>query len=336
MPVPVTKVLFTAAGGPEVVKIVDDVLADPKKGEVQVKVIYSGFGGSDMNMRNGTYPLQKSAPLTPGYCFVGRVSTNGPQAAKYKPGDLVCVLTKYDSEATYTNVPEKYAIPVPGGLDLQAACALILDWTTAYGMVYRAGKVQSGDKVFIHGLSGAVGQALLRLCKLEGAVIYGTASTSKHAQLKSQGVAEVFDYRSKGWIKSMLALGGANVAFDPLGFDSYDESFSILDKERSILVGYGGNLLLLNDSHEQKSALWANAKLVAKNLYFWDHRSTSFFWVDRDQKTFVPELSALFDLVCNGKVEVPIKKVFPLEDVPRIHRGWSMLEGVGSCLVKVE
>lgn len=336
MPTQITKVLYTAAGGPQVVKIVDDVLADPKKGEVQVKVIYSGFGGSDINMRNGTYPLQKSAPLTPGYCFVGRVSANGPETTKYKTGDIVCALTKYDSEATYTNVPEKYVIPVPEGIDLQAAVALILDWTTAYGMVYRSGKVRSGDKVFIHGLSGAVGQALFRLCKLEGAIIYGTASTSKHAQLKSQGVTEIFDYRSKDWMKSMLALGGANVAFDPLGFDSYDETYSIMNKERSILVGYGGNLLLLNDSGEQKSALWANAKLVAKNLCFFDNRSTSFFWVDRDQKTFVPELLALFELVRAGKVEVPIKQVFPLEEVPRIHKDWSVLEGVGSCVVKVE
>lgn len=280
MPVGITKVTFTAAGGPEVVVIVNDVLPDPTSGQVQVKVIYSGFGGSDINMRNGTYPLQKSAPLTPGYCFVGRVFVNGPEANKYKPGDLVCALTKYDSEATYINVPEKYLIPVPRGIKLQAACALILDWTTAYGMVYRAAKVQTGARVFIHGLSGAVGQALFRLCKLEGAVIYGTASTSEHAQLLGQGITEVFDYRSKDWIKSTLTLGGANVVFDPLGFESYDESFSILSRYRGVLVGYGGNLGLLNGSTEQKSPLWANLKLLARNLVFWDRRSTRFFWVD--------------------------------------------------------
>lgn len=336
MPVNITKVLFTAAGGPEVITVVDDVLPDPITGHVQVKVIYAGFGGSDINMRNGTYPLQKAAPLTPGYCFVGRVSANGPESNKYKPGDLVCSLTKYDSQATYINVPEKYIIPVPTGVKLQAACALVLDWTTAYGMVYRSAKVQAGAKVFIHGLSGAVGQALFRLCKLEGAVIYGTASPSKHAQLLSQGITEVFDYKSKDWMKSMLALGGANVVFDPLGFESYDESFSILNRYRGVLVGYGGNLGLLNGSSEQKSPLMANLKLVARNLAFWDHRATRFFWVDKDQKTFVPELLALFELVRDEKVEVAVKQVFPLQDVPRIHRDWQSLEGVGSCLVKVE
>lgn len=335
MPTSITKVYYSAAGGPEVVKVIEDVLPDPAKKEIQVKVIYSGFGGSDINMRNGTYPMQKSCPLTPGYCFVGRVSAHGSECTEFNIGDLVCALTKYDSEATYINVPEKYLIPVPEGLDIQAACALILDWTTAYGMVYRAGKVQADDKVFIHGLSGAVGQALFRLCKLEGAKIYGTASASKHAQLKAQGAAEVFDYRSKDWINSMMEFGGANVVFDPLGFESYDESFSMLDRDRSILVGYGGNAQTLNEGQKPQSQLIGMAKLYSKNLC-WSHRASTFFYVDRDQKTFVPELQALFGLLQSGKIEVPIKKIVSLHEVPSLHMEWTKLQGIGSCLVKVE
>lgn len=335
MPTSITKVRFTAKGGPEVVKIVNSTLPDPAKLEVQVRIFYSGFGGSDINMRNGTYPLQKAAPLTPGYCFIGRISALGPYSTRYGLGDLVCALTKYDSEATYINVLQKYIIPVPEDIDHQTACACVLDWTTAYGMVYRAGKVQAGDKVFVHGLSGAVGQALFRLCKLRGAEIYGTASASKHVELEALGAREVFDYRSKNWIKSMLAIGGVNVVFDPLGFDSYDESFSVLNIHRGVLVGYGGNSPTLNEGQKPKSLLFAMVKFYAKRLS-WSNRTTSFFYVDRDQKTFVPELQAVFELVRTGKVEVPIKKIVPLDDVPTLHAQWTKLDGIGSCLVKVE
>lgn len=337
MPTHVTKVVFTKAGGPDVVQVVEDELPDPGQGEIQVKIIYSGFGGSDINMRNGTYPMQKGFPMTPGYNFVGRVSRNGNGASKFKAGDIVCALTKYDSEATYTNVPEKYVIPLPANLDSAVACALVLDWTTAYGMVYRSAEIRAGDKVFIHGLSGAVGQALLRLCKLEGATIYGTASSSKHEQLKQQGVSEVFDYHNKDWMDAMLKLGGVNVAFDPLGFESYDESFAVLDRSRSILVGYGANAQTLGEDKKpsQFSGWMSMGKLYAKNLCF-THRSATFFYVDRDQKTFVPDLLALFELATSGKVEVPIKKVFTLQDVPTVHKEWTRLDGVGSCLVRVE
>ena len=336
MPTPITRVIYAKAGGPEVVQVVQGELQNPSQGELQVKVIYSGFGGSDINMRNGTYPLQKGFPLSPGYNFVGRVSANGSGCQNFDIGDIVCAMTKYESEATFINVPEKYVVLVPQDLDLQAACALILDWTTAYGMVYRSAEVQRGDKVFIHGLSGSVGQALFQLCKLEGAIVYGTASKSKHEMLKEQGAAEVYDYHNKDWIPVAAAIG-MQVAFDPLGFDSYDDSFEILDRDRSVLVGYGANQQNLGDKH--KGSQWAGymsmGKLYAKKLCL-SGRSTTFFYVDRDQKTFIPDLKALLELANSRKINVQIKKVITLDEVPQIHAEWTSLGGVGSCVIKVE
>lgn len=336
MPTPITRVVFTKAGGPEVVQVVEAQLPDPGKDEVQVQVIYAGFGGSDINMRGGTYPMQTGFPLNPGYSFVGRVSANGSGSQKFNVGDIVCALTKYDSQATYTNFAEKYLVQLPADLDPGAACALVLDWTTAYGMVYRSAEVKAGDKVFIHGLSGAVGNALLRLCLLEGATVYGTASPSKHKELKQQGATEVYDYHNKDWMDAILKLGGVNAAFDPLGFESYDESFAVLDRSRSILVGYGANAQTIGDKKgSQLAGFMSMGKLYAKNLCF-THRSATFFYVDKDQKTYIPDLLALFELARTGKVEVPIKKVFTLQEVPAIHQEWTKLDGIGSCLVKVE
>ena len=62
--------------------------------------------------------------------------------------------------------------------------------------------------MFVHGLSGGVGYALLQLAKKEGAEVYGTASGKNQAGLLQQG-AHVFDYRDKGWIAAMRQLGGA-------------------------------------------------------------------------------------------------------------------------------
>jgi NADPH:quinone reductase-like Zn-dependent oxidoreductase len=55
----------------------------------------------------------------------------------------------------------------------------------------------------------------------------------------------------------------------------------------------------------------------------YSHRHTRFFYVDRDQKTFVPDLEALFDLLKTGKIDVMIKHVFNLEDVQEAHQAWS-------------
>jgi NADPH:quinone reductase-like Zn-dependent oxidoreductase len=224
----IRKVLISEFGDVSKVSLVTGVINDPPAKHAQIKVLYSGFNGADINMRLGRYPLQKAAPLTPGYCLVGTVTKIGPQcSAQVRPGDVVACLSVYDAEADLANMPEKYLIQVPQGLDLQKVCALILDWTTAYGMVMRTGKVHAGQNVFVHGMSGAVGYAIGALCKMQGATVYGTASARNHEALQALGWRP-FVYSNKDWMKAIKDIGGADVVFDPLGFESWDESYSIL------------------------------------------------------------------------------------------------------------
>jgi NADPH:quinone reductase-like Zn-dependent oxidoreductase len=91
----------------------------------------------------------------------------------------VAGLSIYGAEAELINQAEKYLVPIPPGLDPKQATALVLDWNTAFGMVMHAAEVKAGQMVFVHGLSGAVGHALLTLSKLQGARVFGTASSEK-------------------------------------------------------------------------------------------------------------------------------------------------------------
>lgn len=326
---------FSGLDDVSTVNVVHTDVSDPIKDELQVSVIYAGFSGSDINMRMGQYPMQRSAPLTLGYCCLGRVSATGPNSSAFKVGDLVTAVTVYDSQADLINIREKHLVAVPQGLDLQKAAALPLDWNTAYGMVMRAAKVSQGQRVFIHGLSGAIGSALLSLCKLRGAVIYGTASTRNHSTLRDLGTTP-FVYSDKAWIKEMKSVGGAHAVFDPLGFESWDESYSILsDSEPSVLVGYGGNLASLNGDKEARSPFPSIAKLLARNLQLFCKKSTVFFYIDRDQATFKPELRALFEMLAEGTIDVSIKHVWDLEDIQNAHRSWGKSPGMGSMLVQV-
>jgi NADPH:quinone reductase-like Zn-dependent oxidoreductase len=92
-------------------------------------------------------------------------------------------------------------------------------------MLHHTADVKSGQRIFIHGLSGAVGGALLSLGQIQGAQVFGTASSTKHEELRKLG-AVPFDYSNKNWITAMQELGGVDAVFDPLGFESFDESFS--------------------------------------------------------------------------------------------------------------
>jgi len=335
-PTQIRKAVISAFGDVSNVSVVDATLPDPSSGEVQVRVIYSGFSGADINMRLGRYPFQRAAPLTPGYCLVGTVERIGsPETtSKFKVGDVVTSLTIYDSEATLANVPEKYVFAVPKSVSAQSATALVLDWNTAYGMVIHTAKVERGQRVFVHGVSGAVGYAIAALSRLQGAEVFGTASESKHSMLAELGIT-AFSYNDKRWMLEMGKVGGAHAVFDALGYESYDESYEILSQEGGVLVGYGGNQGTLTTGGEPRSIIWPVIKLLLRNLMFWSNKRTRFYYIDRDQKTFVPNIEALFKLAEAGKVTVPIKKVFDLEDIQDAHREWSKCPGIGSLLVKV-
>jgi len=328
----IRKVLVPRFGDESVLQVIEAKITSPRTGEVQVHVLHSVVAGSDVNMRRGTYPLQKKPPLTPGYSMVGTVLENGAGCTKFAPGTMVACLTKYGAQAERMNLLEKFVLPVPEGVDLRQATALILDWATAYGMLEHSAKVTRGQRIFVHGLSGAVGTALLHLAQLRGAEVFGTASASKHAELSTSG-AVVFDYKQKEWIREMQRLGGVDSVFDPLGYQSFDESYSILGKG-GLLVGYGQNLPSLTNA-PRPSPLPMVLKLFARNLVFWSGKRTTFFGLSRDSKHFAPDLTLLFRWLVQGRIRVPIKAVFPLADVREAHRMYARGSGVGSIVLDV-
>ncbi|KAI8628442.1 zinc-binding dehydrogenase [Xylariaceae sp. FL1651] len=336
MATPIRKVVISEFGDVSKVNVVTSSISPPKSGEVQVAPIYAGFSGADINMRRGHYPLQRKAPLTPGYCLAGRAKTDGTHV---KAGDLVVSLTMYDAEAELVNLPEKYLIRVPEGVSPEAAAAIVLDWATARGLVDGSAKVTKGQRVFIHGISGAVGFATMKLCQLRGATVYGTASERNHQAIRDQG-ATPFVYTNKDWIKAMQDLGGAHAVFDPLGAESWEESYSILPpcsggEEKGILVAYGQNQNALDETEPSGSAIGAVAKLFLKNAKIFSNRRTTFFGVSRDQASFVPNVNALFAMVKDKQIDIAIRNIWDMENIQDAHRGWGKGAGVGSNLIRI-
>jgi len=328
----IKKVVITAYGDEGKLAVVECDLPEPAAGQVQLTVEYTIVSGSDVNMRRGTYPFQKKPPLTPGYSVIGKVCVNGKNCSVFKIGDRVASLSKYEGQAERINLPEKYLVRVPDGVEGRGAVALILDWATAYQMLHRAARVSTGQKIFVHALSGAVGGALLRLGQLKGAQVFGTASLKRHAELRQLGVLP-FDYATKSWIAAMQELGGVDAVFDPLGFESFDESYSIL-KKGGILVGYGMNLPAWTGTPE-RSVIPSVLKLFSKNLLFWSGKRTTFFGVSRSSKYYARDLEQLFAWLKDGRISVPIKAIFKLDEIQKAHRDYASSARMGSIVIEV-
>lgn len=328
----IRKVVITEFGDVDAVKVVGSSCPPPPPGHVQIATEYSGFNGGDINMRKGIYPDQDPAPLTPGYCLVGKVRSLGERCTAVQQDDTVAVLTKYNAEAELVNQPEKYCIKVPEGLDHQQVTALLCDWSTAYAMATHTAQVSKGQKVFIHGLSGAVGCGLMILCGLLGAEVYGTASERNHESVRAYG-ATPFTYTDKKWMDAMKDLGGAHAVFDPLGFESFDESYSILTPD-GFLVAYGTNMDSLA-GEAPRDPTEAVMKLMERNSGSPTGRRTTFFGLTRDSPTYADDVKALMEMLKKEEIKVPIKKVWAMDDVQTAHREWGGGSGIGSLLIKI-
>jgi NADPH:quinone reductase-like Zn-dependent oxidoreductase len=328
----IKKVVITAFGDESKLAIMDGEIGSPGTGEVQVAIEYTVVSGSDVIMRRGTYPLQKKPPLTPGYSVVGRVIVNGTGCGRFSIGDRVACLTKYDGQAELINQPERYLVPVPPEVDPKQAVALVLDWVTAYEMLHHAAHVKAGQRIFVHSLSGGVGTAFLKLAKIQNAEVFGTASPGKHQALRDLG-AVPFDYGDLQWIASIQRMGGVDAAFDHLGFESFDQSYSIL-KRGGILVGYGMNLPGLTNS-PRPPVVPSLLKLFSRNLAFWSGKRTTFYGLNRQSKNYLPDLELLLDWLEMGKISVPIKATFSMDDIQAAHREYAKSAGIGSIIIAV-
>jgi len=345
----IRKAIITATSippSPSNLIVTEGILPPPSANEAQVRILYAGFNGADVNMSRGTYPLQRKAPLTPGYCLVGIIeippSTSTSSSGNFKKGDTVIAVTTYDAQAELVNVSERLLIKVPASLashdaGLQQVTAISLDWNTAWGMVAHAANVQPGQRVFIHGLSGAVGQGLVALSRLRGAEVYGTASLRNHDALRSQGVCEVWDYRNKEWVGEVVGrLGGMDVVFDPLGFESFDESWGVL-RTGGILVGYGQNQGSLAGDRDARSPWWHVVKLMARGVVPFTGKRGTFYYIRPGTQAYRERAAELMDMLAAGEISVPIKAVWDLttEGIREAHQSWGKIPGMGSLLIRV-
>ena len=111
-------------------------------------------------------------------------------------------------------------VGVPAALSLEKAAAIPVNYITAWIMLIKLGALQKGERVLIHAAAGGVGQAALQLAKWRGAEVFGTASASKHARLKSLGVAHCIDYHTQDFeeeVRRITGGKGVHVIIDAVG-----------------------------------------------------------------------------------------------------------------------
>ncbi len=227
-------------GGPEVLRLEDVPVPDPGEGEARIRVAASGVNFIDVYFRTGAY--KSPLPFTPGMEAAGIVDAVGPGVDGVQPGDRVAYAMQVGSYAEYAVLPAWKLVPVPEGVDLEIAAAVMLQGMTAHYLARSTVPLERGKRVLVHAAAGGVGLLLTQMAKLGGATVYGTVSTEEKAELAKQaGADEVIRYTEKDFAEEVSRVTegkGVDVVYDSVGKDTFDASMKCLGP-RGFLVLFG-------------------------------------------------------------------------------------------------
>jgi len=224
------RVVVDHYGGPEVVQVVQGEVPRPGPNEVLVRVMAAGVSFTDSQLRAGTYiPGGPKPPFTPGYELIGVVEELGPGCSRLQVGDRIGALTVWGADAEQVCVPEAGAVKVPEDLDPAEVLSLVFTYMTAYQVLHRTAKVQSGQSLLVHGAAGRVGTATLELGKVAGLRMFGTASARDREKVERLGAVAI-DYQHEDFVARVREMtgDGVDVISDSLGGPISLRSFRVL------------------------------------------------------------------------------------------------------------
>jgi NADPH:quinone reductase len=211
----------------------------PDQARVRVRVASVNF--PDILMTQGKYQHHPEIPFVVGGEFAGEVIAVGDAVKSLRVGDRVVGGGFSGAFAEENQVAAASLRPIAGDADFATAASYGTAYLTAYVSLMRRGELQKGETLLVHGAAGGVGLAAVDLGKVLGATVIATASTEeKRAFLKSYGADHVLP--SSGFretVKELTGGRGADVIYDPVGGDVFDESVRcIAFNGRILIVGF--------------------------------------------------------------------------------------------------
>jgi NADPH2:quinone reductase len=237
-------------GGPDDLVLREVASPTPKAGEVKVALRTRGVSYVDVLVIAGQYQTKQQVPFIPGSEAAGVVVEVGKGVKTIQPGDRVLVPGGYAEEVV---VPAHRATLLPPTVSFEAAAGFRSNYSTAYYGLQR-GRLQAGEVLLIHGAAGGVGLAAVDMGKLLGATVIATASTDeKLAVCKQMGADHVINYTDgfREQVKELTGGRGADVIYDPVGGDVFDESMRcIAPFGRILIIGFtSGRAALAKTNH---------------------------------------------------------------------------------------
>jgi NADPH:quinone reductase-like Zn-dependent oxidoreductase len=287
-------VRFDQYGDIDVLKVVEVERPEPGPGELLVRVKAAAINPGEAIIRKGLMHAIWPAtfPSGEGSDLAGIVDEVGAGAKEYAVGDEVVGFTnRRASHAEYVVVNASDVVRRPGNVPWEVAGALFVAGTTAYAAV-RAVALRPGERLVVSGAAGGVGTIAVQLAKRAGVAVIGIAGPGNHSWLRSHGVTPIA--YGDGLEERLRAAAGGPV-------DAFIDTFGGGYVELAIRLGVRPERIdtIVDFAAAKKHGVKTEGNSAAATAQV---------------------LAELVGLLRDGKLEVPVAKVFLLDRVQDAYR----------------
>jgi len=193
------RIQYHQYGGPEVMGLEDFEPAPLGAHQVRVRVKAAAANPMDFGIRAGAMRMVtgRRFPRAMGKDFAGVVEAIGGGVTRLRVGDAVLGGTTMKASGAFADVvvaEEKGVVLKPEGLSFEDAAALPTPGITALQALTRAGRLQAGQTVFVHGCLGAVGRSAVQIALSRGALVGGSCRDTAAEEARELGVDPVVGF----------------------------------------------------------------------------------------------------------------------------------------------
>ena len=313
-------------GGPDVLEWEDAEVRDPGPGEVRLRQEAAGLNFIDVYHRTGLYP--QPMPFTPGVEGAGVVEAVGPNVSGLKVGDRVAYAGPIGGYAEQRLIAADRVVNLPDPIASDQAAAAMLQGMTAWMLLRRVHRLQSGETILVHAAAGGVGLILCQWAKALGATVIGTVGSDEKAELaRAHGCDHPIVYTRQDFVAEVERItGGAKVpvVYDGVGRDTFAKSLDCLAR-LGMMVSFGNASGAVDPFPPS---------LLAQKGSLFVTRPTLFDYV-AERGELEEAARELFDMMSSGKVRIEIRQRFALKDAAEAHRALEGRKTSGSTVLTI-
>ena len=234
-------VLCREWGGPDSLRFDEVAGRTLQPNEARIRVRACGVNFADTLMVAGKYQVKPEFPFTPGLEAAGEVVEIGTDVNHLAVGMRVLAVLRFGGAyAEEIAVNADAVVPIPDAMDFVTAAAFPVAYGTSHFALTHRGHLKPGETLLVLGAAGGVGLTAVEIGRQLGArVIAAAGGPEKLAVARAHGADELIDYRSESIrdrVRDLTGGSGADVVYDPVGGDAFDQALRAVNWEARMLV----------------------------------------------------------------------------------------------------